>query len=216
MSNSHKKYYVVWTGVDPGVYDNWEDAQQQVVNFPGAQFKSFASREAAVEAYRGDPRQHLGLFKAMARHPKGAEVARQFSPAVRQDAIAVDGACSCNPGPMEYRGVRVADGTEIFRVGPFEDGTNNVGEYLAIIHALALLDKQGDHLTPIYSDSRTAMSWVRNRAYRSKLAVTPRNGRIHQLLERANAWIQSHDVLNPILKWDTDKWGEIPADFNRK
>ncbi len=118
---------------------------------------------------------------------------------------------------MEYRGVRVSDGSEIFRVGPLPDGTNNVAEYLALVHALAMLDKQGDHTTPIYSDSRTAQSWLRGGAHRSKLARTPANAKIHEMLQRADMWLASHrPTANPIIKWDTDNWGEIPADFGRK
>ena len=117
---------------------------------------------------------------------------------------------------MEYRCVRVDDGTEVFHLGPLDDGTNNIGEYLAIIHAAALLAQRGDTRTPIYSDSRIAQSWVRNRGSRTKLEHTARNARIFELLARADRWIQTHTILNPILKWDTDAWGEIPADFGRK
>ena len=36
---------------------------------------------------------------------------------------------------MEYRCVRVADGEEVFHVGPLAEGTNNVAEYLALAPA---------------------------------------------------------------------------------
>ena len=210
------KYYVVWAGHDTGVFDSWEECQQVTDGFPGARFKAFATREAAVNAYRGNPEEHIGIIRAIATRPAASIVNYEAIPEIRRDAIAVDGACAKNPGPMEYRCVRVADGSEVFHMGPLADGTNNVGEYLALVHALAMLDKQGDHLTPIYSDSRTAMAWIRNRGHKSKLARTPRNGRIFELLDRADAWIRTHTLLNPILKWDTERWGEIPADFGRK
>lgn len=216
MSSPHRKYYVVWVGQHPGVYDNWEDCQEQITNYPMARYKSFPNKEAAVAAYRGNPAEYIGIFKEMAKRPEAATLSLDPHPEVRQDAIAVDGACAKNPGPMEYRCVRVSDGQEIFHLGPLDDGTNNVAEYLALVHALAMLDKQGDHLTPIYSDSVNAISWIRKRGHRSKLAVTPRNARIHELLARADAWLQAHEVLNPILKWNTPQWGEIPADFGRK
>jgi ribonuclease HI len=107
-------------------------------------------------------------------------------------------------------------GAELFHIGPLEDGTNNVAEYLALIHALALLKKQGNGHTAVYSDSRTALSWLRNRGNKSKLKRTVRNGYIFELLQRADAWIQSNADYNRVIKWDTDNWGEIPADFNRK
>ncbi len=137
-------------------------------------------------------------------------------PGIRLDAIAVDGACSKNPGPMEYRGVRVADGVELFRVGPLDGGTNNIGEYLAIIHVAALLARSGDTTTPIYSDSRTALSWIRRGHSNTKIVPDAANARLMQILARADAWLATHRIPNPLLKWDTEAWGEIPADFGRK
>lgn len=129
-------------------------------------------------------------------------------------ALAVDAACSGNPGPMEYRGVYLGDGKEIFHFGPVH-GTNNIGEFLAIVHALALLDKQGLKM-PIYSDSRTAISWVRKKCCKTQLERTTETEQLFQLIERAETWLKNHRVTIPIIKWETDQWGEIPADFGRK
>lgn len=43
---------------------------------------------------------------------------------------------------MEYRGVDTKTRKQIFIQGPFEEGTNNIGEFLAIVHGLALLKKR--------------------------------------------------------------------------
>lgn len=215
MSDVKKKYYVVWAGWDTGVFDSWDDCQQQVKGFKGARFKAFDSQAAAVNAYRGNPDEHIGIIRNIFTHP-ASPVNYEAIPEIRMDALSVDGACAKNPGPMEYRCVRVADGSEVFRVGPLPDGTNNVGEYLALVHALAMLDKQADHITPVYSDSRTALAWLRRRGHKSTLQPTGSNARIFELLRRADAWVQSHEILNPVLKWDTENWGEIPADFGRK
>jgi ribonuclease HI len=117
---------------------------------------------------------------------------------------------------MEYRGVDVKSGIELFHVGPLAGGTNNVAEYLALVHALAYLYQKGDTVTPIYSDSQVARGWIKNRGCRTKLTRTADNEKIFELLARANVWIQTHNTENPILRWDTDMWGEIPADFGRK
>ena len=117
-------------------------------------------------------------------------------PEINGSAIAVDGACSGNPGPMEYQGVDLSTGERIFHFGPLDGGTNNAAEYLALVHALALLYNRNDSQTPIYSDSRIA--------------------RLFELLDRADRWVQTHQIYNPILVWDTDRWGENPADFSRK
>ena len=136
-------------------------------------------------------------------------------PEVCADALAVDAACSGNPGPMEYRGVDLTTGAEVFHYGPVR-GTNNIGEFLAIVHALALFEQQGIKRT-IYSDSRNAMLWVKARKCRTTLTRNARTEQLYQLIERAENWLRTHDYADiPILKWDTPRWGEIPADFGRK
>ncbi len=210
-----RKFYVVWVGWNPGIYDSWEECKAQVENFPGAKFKAFADQDSATAAYRGNSSDHIGLLRSIASYAM-AETKYAAFPEIILESIAVDAACSKNPGPMEYRGVNVRTGKEVFHIGPLEDGTNNVGEYLAIVHALALLDKRGDPLTSIYSDSKTALSWIKLGKHRSSLRPTPRNARIFEMLRRADAWLAAHAIKNRILKWDTDRWGEIPADFGRK
>ncbi len=130
-------------------------------------------------------------------------------------SIAVDAAWNTATGDMEYRGVIAQTGQELFRLGPYFDGTNNVGEFLAIVHALALLKKKQSDL-PIYTDSNTAISWVRKKKANTTLQKTDRNGILFELLERAEKWLHENSWKNRILKWETHVWGEIPADFGRK
>lgn len=210
------KYYVVWEGRAPGIYDSWEECQDQIDGFPGAKFKSYNDLESATVAFRGNPAEQLGLFRAMSKRASHPVINYSAFPEIRLDAIAVDAACSRNPGPVEYRGVLVDDGTQLFHVGPFEGGTNNIGEYLAIIHCAALLARSGDNSRPIYSDSKTACSWIKRGHSNTKLTPTAENVRLREILDRADAWLATHSIPNPILKWDTDRWGEIPADFGRK
>jgi len=209
------KYYVVWEGRAPGIYDSWDECQDQINEFPGARFKSFPDLESATMAFRGDPNEQLGLFRALGTRP-AVIINYEAFPEIRLDAIAVDAACSKNPGPVEYRGVVVGTGQQIFHVGPLAGGTNNIGEYLAIVHCAAMLAARGDTTTPIYSDSRTARAWIRNRQSRTTIVPTPENHATLEILARANRWVATHAIPNPILTWDTDKWGEIPADFGRK
>lgn len=220
-----RKFYVVWEGRQPGIYDTWEDCHEQIDQYPGAKYKAFPTQEAAVEAFRGDGEEEELLLSRIALHnteaatpprPTVNRIDYSLIPEINLSAIAVDGACSGNPGMMEYRGVKVATGEEIFHVGPLADGTNNIAEYLALVHALALLFRLNDPVTPIYTDSATAVAWVRNRGCRTQLTPSDSNDRIFELLARANVWLRSHTPLNPILRWNTPLWGEIPADFARK
>jgi ribonuclease HI len=210
-----RKFYVVWEGREPGIYDNWDDCFEQIDGFPGARYKSFTSQEAATIAYRDDDSQSVALWSNLAKR-EAQIVDYTLIPEIRIDAWAVDGACAGVPGPMEYRGVRVADGAELFRIGPYAGGTNNIAEYLAIIHAAALLMRANDSTTPIYSDSKTALSWIRRGRSNSTIAATAENAQLRAVLARADAWLATHRIPNPIIKWETEKWGEIPADFGRK
>lgn len=210
---ARRKFYVVWEGLSPGIYDSWEECHAQVNGFKGARYKAFNSIEEATEAFRGSYEDQATLLIALANRkaPQAAVPAQ-----VRRGGIAVDGACSGVPGPMEYRGVDIATGRELFHVGPYPGGTNNIAEYLALVHALALLDKAADHTTPVYSDSKTALAWLRNRRSKTTLTPTAENRTVFTLLERADRWVATHALLNPVHKWQTEDWGEIPADFGRK
>lgn len=212
----NKKYYVVWDGITPGVYASWKECEKQIKGYPNAKYKSFVSEEEAQTAYTSNCWEYIGKN---AIHPTKATSWRSLPPTEQplRPSVAVDAACSGNPGKMEYQGVDTETGQRIFHFGPLEDGTNNIGEFLAIVHALAHFSKykECEHL-PIYSDSRTAHAWVKKKKAATKLEHTDKNARIFELIHRAEAWLQTHNYSNPILKWDTDKWGEIPADFGRK
>ncbi len=222
-----QKFYVVWVGQDPGIYDNWAECFRQVANFPNARYKSFASREEAVDAYRNMPEDNGNFFREMALRRKTAQAEHKLAPrpdfssipGIRLDAIAVDGACAGNPGRMEYRAVRVIDGAEVFHIGAQKalTGTNNIAEYLAMIHLAALLKKAGDNTTPIYTDSKNTLAWLKKGRSKTTLERTEATAETLDLLARADAWLAANEpIANPILKWQTDMWGEIPADFGRK
>ena len=215
------KYYVVWDGFAPGVYDSWEECQLPVEGYKGAKYKAFDSQEDAIEAFRGRAEEHIGLLRGISDHCKGSnatpkqKIPATASPAIIRDSLAVDAACSGNPGTMEYRGVYVATGQEIFRLKPMQQGTNNIGEFLAIVHGLAYLKQHNSHI-PIYSDSRNAILWVKHKQCKTRLQRTAVNAPIFDLIARAEAWLRNNTYSNPIIKWETETWGEIPADFGRK
>lgn len=221
--NYNKRFYVVWKGRQPGVYDTLEDAMEQVDDFPGATFKSYPSAAEAAEAYRHSQRREdksdlAALLSGAGEHnlPKAGQPDYFQFPEIDLKGWAVDASCQGNPGRMEYRGVELMSGRELFRVGPFEKSTNNIGEFLAIVHALAMMAKTGENHT-IYSDSVTGMAWVRDRKVKTQLKRTAVNENSFRMMERALSWLNSHPGGRPkILKWQTERWGEIPADFGRK
>lgn len=215
------KYYVVWKGRIPGIYENFDDFMEQIDGYDGALFKSYDSSEEAAQAFRRGTAQEdtrdLGalLREATVVEPKKGQPDWLLNPEIDPDGWAVDASCMGNPGVMEYQGVELMTGRVLFRVGPFEDATNNIGEFLAIVHALAQMFKEGKWHT-IYSDSVSGMAWVRNRKIKTQLKRTSRNAQVFHLMERALSWLNSHTYSCRIVKWDTREWGEIPADFGRK
>ena len=212
MAQKKPKWYVVWSGRKPGVYSNWTEASEHVTGVAGAQFKSFTSEAEARAAFAGQYAEYAGT-NTTAGKKSMAELADL---GVVLDSIAVDAACAGVPGPMEYRGVHVETGAEIFHMGPYEDATNNIGEFLGLVHAIAFLHQRGKHEMPVYSDSETALSWLRAGTCRTKQPRSARNAAVFELIARAGKWLAEHEFTNPVLKWETDKWGEIPADYGRK
>ena len=232
-----QKYYVVWNGPSPGVYSSWEACQEAVNGVSGAKYKSFKSQAEAEDAFemgeeayeeaKASDASNTSKSSTSSKPSESRESSSSSKPerpafnpqtlpaeAIRE-AIAVDAACSGNPGAMEYRGVYLANGREIFHFGPIH-GTNNIGEFLAIVHGLALLKQKGLDTMPIYSDSVNAQLWVRKHQCKTTLVRNDKTEKLHQMIERAEGWLKSNTYRNPIIKWQTDKWGEIPADFGRK
>lgn len=207
-----KKYYTVWKGKRPGIYESWDDCKAAISGSKGAEFKSFSSFAEAKKAFQGQYSDYKGK-KTGGNGLSPAERSRLGEP--DYNSIAVDAASSGNPGVMEYQGVDPQTGKRLFHQGPFQEGTNNIGEFLAIVHALAFL-KQRNSTRAVYTDSRTAMAWVRKKTCNTKLAQTPANKPLFELIRRAEKWLRDTSYDTRILKWETKAWGEIPADFGRK
>lgn len=203
-----QKFYVVWKGFEPGVYSTWEDCLIQTKGFKGAAYKSFKTKAEAEQALVDGPDFH--------KKTKNSAVKTPVFPEEVTESISVDAACSGNPGKMEYQGVHTLTGAQLFHKGPYAGGTNNIGEFLALVHALAWLQQKKLFDMPIYSDSRTAMAWVRKGQCNTKLMPNQENKTLFDLIKRAEKWLKTNRYKNPILKWETKSWGEIPADFGRK
>ena len=222
MAKQKAKFYVVWQGREAGIYDSWAACEAQVKGV-AAKYKGFATREEAEAALAANPEDyiirkpaklqsghHLAASETTATQPT---LSLQSSPIL--PALAVDAACSGNPGLMEFRGVIADTGTQVFHRGPYTDGTNNIGEFLAIVLGLAYLKL---HNLPwvLYSDSKTAISWVRQRQCKTKIEWNTCNQDLFLAVRAAEKWLHENTWTTQIYKWDTEHWGEIPADFGRK
>lgn len=209
--NRKQKFYVVWKGRHAGIFETWAEAAAQVNGFAGAQYKSFNTRVEAETAFRAQYKNFVST--------KGIERWKQLrllgvEPPILPSYCA-DAACSGNPGVLEYRAMKTESGEIIFARGPFPEGTNNIGEFLGIVETLMLLREQND-ASPIYSDSRNAIAWVEVKRCKTQLPKNSRNAKLFERVARAEEWLRANDYENKILKWRTEEWGEIPADYGRK
>lgn len=212
-----QKYYVVWEGKTPGIYSTWNECKAQVDGVANARYKSYESLQEAQTALKAGANKSWGKGKAAAK--SGAKAAPKAAGAgageIDYDSISVDVGTRGNPGPVEYKGVDTRTGEILFYVGPIENGTNNLGEFIAIVHGLAYLKQLGSTKT-IYTDSRTALSWLKNRKIASTLVRSPSTAKIWEMADRALQWINTNTYENKVVKWNTEEWGEIRADFGRK
>ncbi len=216
-----QKYYVVWKGRRKGVYNSWEACSAQVSGFAGAQYKAFDSLQAAESAYHSAYNDYVGkttvtkdgVYTTLPTSTLGKWKTARVKPLL--PSICVDAACAGVPGPVEWRGVETESGKELFKVGPYPDGTNNIGEFLAIVRGLIWLNEKNISW-PLYSDSHNAILWVNLKKCRTKMDHTQQNAPLFTLISAAEGWLAENNFLNPVLKWETEDWGENPADFGRK
>ncbi len=202
-----QKYYVVWKGRRTGIFDSWAACEAATKGYAGAEYKSFETRAEAERALKAGYGQHKGKPSTSQRWLFAAQMPILPS-------VAVDAACSGSPGPLEFQGVETESGKRIFRHGPFADGTNNVGEFLAIVEAMKWLDER-QKPWPVYSDSANVIGWVKAKKCNTRLKRLPSNEKLFEMIGEAQKWLRFL-TQRRVLKWDTQAWGEIPADFGRK
>lgn len=211
-----KKYYVVFKGSEVGVFETWDECQKSVKGYKGASFASFKNRAEAEQALS------VGDLAKWKKWRAALEKDRWMHSEAVGDGpcIAVDAACSGFPGPVEYRGVLLPQLSEAFKCGPFKNGSNNIGEFLAIVTAMRWQDERSMNI-PIFSDSKCAIAWTTN-GNNSCNTTMKREDMDPELLyeiRRAESWLRgprSGRYLANVKKWNTAEWGEIPADYGRK
>lgn len=196
------KFYAVRKGNKPGIYRTWDECKEQIHKFKGAEYKSFTSERDALN--------YINENKLVLE----SNSVSQFG--YIETSLSTDAACSGNPGELEFRGVDTQTGKQIFHYGPFPLGTNNLGEFLGIVHGLQILNSNQEWDKPIYADSQTAIAWVKKKNVNTNLVRNHKTEELWQMIDAAIEWLERNDYRNPILKWDTVAWGEIKADFGRK
>lgn len=192
------KYYAVKVGKKIGIYYSWEDCKEQVNGYPKAVYKSFTD---IVEANN---------FISATTVVKPKIPATTYS----KNSINCDGAYSSSTGIMEFK-IQDTKSGDLIRKKLYSCGTNNIAEFLGLCYAMKYLDMTNSRKTIIYTDSITAISWVKNKNINTVFDYKS-NDRLNRDVEECLYFIRNTDSTFNIKKWDTVNWGEIPSDFGRK
>ena len=209
MWKTEKKFYVVRKWKRIWVFDSRNDCKESVNWFSGAKYKCFSSGKEAETALN----EWWEKYYEVKNVTKKKKVKNEDIPFFTE-AIAVDAACSGNPWEMEYRWIDLKTWNEIFHE-KFKIWTNNIWEFLAIVHWLNYLKDRKDKV--IYSDSKIAISRINQWKCKTKMDVDQADfERIIKAIKRAETWLKENWINNKILKWNTEERWEIPADFGRK
>jgi len=139
--------------------------------------------------------------------------------------FVVDGSTRGNPGPSEYRAMNLATGEVVFhcKIGI---ATNNITEFIALAHCV-LYCIQNDLTTEIYTDSQTALSWLRKKSTNSSLPNNEKTAIARDYMNRIIAKLKDVNIIYDgidtkvndniiVSKWYSSEYGEIPADFGYK
>lgn len=129
--------------------------------------------------------------------------------------ICVDGSSRGNPGIAEYKAIDLSTGKELFKIN-IGVSTNNIAEFIGLTHAINFARKNG--YDNVYSDSQTAIAWVRNRKAKTSLRLNSETSKSINYLQHSEKYLQTLEptFFKIVKKWETKKWGENPADFGYK
>jgi len=209
MWKNEKKFYVVRKWKKIWIFDSRDECKESVNGFSDAKYKWFSSIDEAEIALQ----EWWENYYKVKNITKKVEIKNEDIPFFAE-SIAVDAACSWNPWEMEYRWIDLQTWEEIFHE-KFKIWTNNIGEFLAIVHWLNYLWSDN---RVIYSDSRIAISRVNQWKCKTLIKSDGNSDfwRTFDAIEMAEQWLKENGINHKILKRNTEDWWEIPADFGRK
>lgn len=199
----NNKYYVVWKGINTGVYDNWNDCKKQVNGFSGALHKSFESLDEAEKA-----------FEEYSESPNSTSTSIPPSPYSIKSFI-VNGNCQDTFGEISYRWKISGSTSNAKEINLAMIGTKNIADFIAIVYLIKLSQKVKLNL-PIYTNSKTAKNWILNKKCNHHLFVSKKTEAVLAVIKETEDWLSNNAVENEILFWDSVAWGKFPLVNRRK
>jgi len=130
--------------------------------------------------------------------------------------LSVDASIRQNPGgKFIYRGLDLATKEVIFDFTNELDyrGTNNIGEFLALVDGIRAVKDRPREERVIYTDSLNALRWVSNKECRTKFRYQGTDDLINDAL---NFLHYELDYEVSLRHWDKIRWGEPISDYGLK
>lgn len=127
-----------------------------------------------------------------------------------KEGITVDAAHSEKKRITEYQVVDLKTGDRLF-YNNLGNQTTNIGEFLGLMASIKYIIENDFHPRIVYTDSVTAITWFNNKKTASKKKNTE--------LQRSEIFLKVMDCdvsTIEVKHWNTNEWGEIPADFGNK
>jgi hypothetical protein len=144
------------------------------------------------------------------RTPSLFEIPKRPTKGICSDCGSVNGK---NPGIFKYRLVNIETKEVIFEKIISGNCTNNLAELLGAVHAIGYNTANYLNL-PVYTDSQTALSWIRKKLIKTKHIVT--DAELQEELDIALKYIKTLSKAEHPLLWNTVAWGQIDADYGAK
>ena len=177
-----KKYYVVFIGRKPGIYNEWfgaNGAEIQINGFSGARYQGFATLSDAKQAFN-QFRKTNHVQRQKKTSPITERQIQEPVPGRTKITMYTDGGCIYNPGPGGYGVVLIKGKQKKEYSGSYRLTTNNRMELMACIIGLKKIKTASSVV--LYSDSKyvvngitkgwakrwQANNWMRNKTDRAE------------------------------------------------
>ena len=149
-----KYFYVVRKGRRTGIFTTYAECEAQVKYYPGAIYKIFSTLAAAEYALKYGWNRSNKMPSNFNNCKVEINVSLPSSPCLCTDGSKI------KLNSIEYRTVEYPSRKELFRYGPYPNGSNNIAEFLGLVATIRYCKHHSIEL-PIYTDSSVALIWVK-------------------------------------------------------
>ncbi len=196
------KFYAVKVGLTPGVYNTWEECQNNTKGYPGAKFKSFATEEEALAFVNG-----MDVKKEVKE-----EIKKEDKP---EGPIAyVDGSFDATTNRYSYGAVIFDGDKEIHLSGVGDDPEmasmrNVAGEIIGSQAAMEYALAAGMKEISIYHDYNGLAAWCiggwktnkeGTKAYKEKYLEVSQTVKINFVKVKGHSNVFYNDVVDALAK----------------